>query len=91
MFHASPASLMSLLFPFSFLFNQELSLLLFYATLGLMESPGTCLGPTFLKRSTVIMCNVNDYGHTTVSAASDGPLRVGVRTIVVGFSQDNMI
>lgn len=80
---------MSLLFPFSFLFDQELSLL-FYTTLGLMEYPGTCLGPTFLK-STVIVCNVNDYGHMTLSAASDGLLRVGVRTIAVGFSQDNMI
>lgn len=81
MFHVS-ALLMSLLFPFSFLFGQELSLLLFYTAAGLMESPGTCLGPTILKRSTVIMCNVNDCGHMTVSvsAAPRGPFRVGGMT-----------
>lgn len=50
MFRAFPASLMALLFPFSFLFDQELSLLLFYTTLGLMEFPGTYLGPTFFKK-----------------------------------------
>lgn len=79
----SLASLMSLLFPFSFLFGQELSLSLFYTVVGLMESPGTRLGPTFLKRSRVIMCNVNDCGHMTVSAAPGGPLRVGGMTVAV--------
>lgn len=89
-FHAFSASLMSLLFPFSFLFGQELSLSLFYTVVGLMESPGTRLGPTFLKRSRVIMCNVNDCGHDRVSCPW-WSLQSGRHDSCCDFSQGNMI